>query len=150
MIDFVIEARLKGYPSGGEGQEIKFDDGSLGFETISDGYRYLDRYNGFNPFMGSEQVFDIGGALLWGMHYFGQILPEGGDPKAIYAFLREALLLVSQAYPFRGPAAFEKRNFRYENDQHGSFDRFHGIERIYENEAKVYELYYHGGRIQTL
>ncbi|MGD8847474.1 MAG: DUF5680 domain-containing protein [Desulfobacteraceae bacterium] len=48
----------------------------------------------------------------------------------------------------RGPAKLEKENFRYENQQHGTLDRFHGIERIYENSEKVYILYYHGGKMQ--
>ena len=35
LIDFILKARLAGYPSGGEDQEMKFDDGSVGFEIIS-------------------------------------------------------------------------------------------------------------------
>ena len=148
LINFILKARLAGYPSGGEDQEKKFDDGSIGFEIISDGYRYLDRYNGFNPFAGSEQIFDSNNALLWVMNYFGEVLPNGSDPKSIYSFLKEALLIVSPEYPFRGPAKLEKQIYRYENQQYGSLDRFHGIESIYENNKKVYILYYHGGKIQ--
>jgi len=58
LLDFILEARRNDYPGGGEGQKRKFDDGSIGFEIITDEYRYLDRYNGFNPFAGSEQIFD--------------------------------------------------------------------------------------------
>ena len=58
------------------------------------------------------------------------------------------MLLISSDYPFRGPARLEKQNYRYENQQHGSLDRFHGIERIYENNKEVYVLYYHGGKTQ--
>ena len=128
---------------------MKFDDGSVGFEIISDGYRYLDRYNGFNPFAGSEQIFDSDNALLWVMNYYGEVLSSGSDPKSIYSFLKEAMLLVSPEYPFRGPEKLEKQNFRYENQQHGSIERFHGIESIYENDEKVYVLYYHGGGIKA-
>ncbi|MEA3434889.1 MAG: DUF5680 domain-containing protein [Thermodesulfobacteriota bacterium] len=150
LIDFILKAKLSGYASGGEGQEKKFDDGSIGFEIVSDGYRYLDRYNGFNPFAGSEQIFVSNNALLWVMNYFGEILPSDSEPKKIYSFLKEAMLLISPEYPFRGPAKLENQNFRYENQQYGSLDRFHGIESIYENNKKVYILYYHGGRIQTI
>lgn len=148
LIEFILKAKLSGYASGGEGQERKFDDGSVGFEIVSDGFRYLDRYNGFNPFAGSEQIYDSNNELLWVMNYFGEVLPSGSDTKSIYSFLKEAMLLISTEYPFRGPAKLEEENFRYENQQHGSLGRFHGIERIYENSEKVYVLYYHGGKIQ--
>ena len=148
LIDFILKARLAGYPSGSGGQEKKFDDGSVDFEIISDGYRYLDRYNGFNPFVGFEKIFNSNKELLWVMNYFGEVLCSDSDPKNIYSFLREALLMVSPEYPFRGPAKLEKQNFRYENQQSGFLDRFHGIEGIYENNERVYVLYYHGGKIQ--
>jgi len=148
LIDFIIEAKLSGYARGGDGQEIKFNDGSIGFEIKSDGYKYIDRYNGFNPFAGSEQIFDSSNTLLWVMNYFGEVLPSGSDTKGIYSFLKEAMLLISPEYPFRGPAKLERKNFRYENRQYGSLDRFHGIESIYDNSVRVYVLYYHGGKIQ--
>lgn len=142
-----MKAKLSGYASGGEGQEKKFDDGSQGFEMISDGFRYLDRYNGFNPFVGSEQIYNSNNALLWVMNYYGEILSIDSEPKKIYSFLKEAMLLISPDYPFRGPSKFENQNFRYENVQHGNIERFHGIENIYEDNKKVYVLYYHGGKL---
>lgn len=148
LIDFVLQSKISSYASDGEGREKKFDDGSVGFEITSDGYRYLDRYYGFNPFVGSEQIFGDDNKLLWVMNYFGEVLPNGSDPERIYSFLREAMRLITPEYPFRGPELFEKQNYRYENKQYGSFDHFHGIEKIYENSEEVYVLYYHGGRIQ--
>ncbi len=147
LIDFILKAKLSGYASGGEGQEKKFDDDSIGFEMESAGYRYLDRYNGFNPFAGSEQIYDSNNALLWVMNYYGEVLPSDSEPKRIYSFLKEAMLLITSEYPFRGPAKLEKQNLRYENLQHGALERFHGIESIYENDERVYVLYYHGGKI---
>ena len=147
LIDFILKAKLSGYASGGEGQEKKFDDYSIGFEMESAGYRYLDRYNGFNPFAGSEQIYDSNNALLWVMNYYGEVLPSDSEPKRIYSFLKEAMLLITSEYPFRGPAKLEKQNLRYENLQHGALERFHGIESIYENDERVYVLYYHGGKI---
>ena len=64
LIDFIIKAKLSGYAGSGEGQELKFNDGSKGFEFLSGDYRYLDRYNGFNPFSGSERVFDSDNNLV--------------------------------------------------------------------------------------
>jgi hypothetical protein len=75
---------------------------------------------------------------------------QNSDAKMIYIFLKEAMLQISPQYPFRGPAKFEKSTFRYENQQYGSLDRFHGIESIYENGEKAYVLYYHGGKIKDV
>ncbi len=147
LIDFIVKAKLSGYASGGEGQELKFDDGSKGFQMVSDGFRYLDHYNGFNPFSGSEHIYNSENAVIWAMNYYGEVLPNYSDPQSIYSFLKEAMLLISPDYPFRGPAQSEKQNFKYENLQNGSIDNFHGIESIYENQIKVYVLYYHGGRL---
>ena len=148
LLEFVIKSKLTGYASGGEGQEKKFEDGSQGFEIISDGYRYLDRYYGFNPFFGSEHIFDSDDTMLWAMNYFGEIIKESSDPQVIYSFLKEAMLQISSEYPFRGPANHERSSLRYTNQQNGSFDHFHGIESIYQNDEKIYVLYYHGGKIQ--
>ncbi len=147
LIDFIIKAKLSGYASGSDEQKKTFNDGSLGFEMISDGYRYLDRYNGFNPFVGSEHVYGADNALVWVMNYYGQILHDGADCNRIYSVLKESILQITPDYPFRGPAEFMIQNFRYKNLQNGSLDHFHGIESIYENNEKVYVLYYHGGKI---
>jgi hypothetical protein len=144
LADFIIKAKLSGYASDGAGQE-KFDDGSIGFEFIGDGYRYLDRYYGFNPFVGAENIYDSDASLIWTMSYYGELSPGHSDPIKIYSFLKEAMLLITPEYPFRGPASLEKENFRYENVQNGSLDRFHGVESIYEHDERVHYFYYHGG-----
>jgi len=145
LVDFIIKAKISGYASGGEGQERKFDDGSLGFEFMADGYRYLDHYYGFNPFSGTEHIYDVDGLLIWVMNYYGEVLATHSDPKKIYSFLREAMSLITPAYPFRGPAKLERCNLRYQNKQNGTLDSFDGVEGIYEGDERVYFLHYHGG-----
>ena len=147
LIDFIIKAKLTGYASGGEGQEIEFDDGSKGFELSSDDYQYVDRYHGFNPFAGCEHIYKPDNTLVWIMNYYGEVFPNCSDPKSIYSFLKEAMLLINPEFPFRGPARLEKHNLSYVNHQHGTIESFHGIESIYNNEEHVYVLYYHGGRL---
>lgn len=147
LIDFIINAKISGYASGSEGQERKFDDGSLGFEFMADNYRYLDRYYGFNPFSGTEHIYDVNNSLIWIMNYYGEVLPTHPEPKNIYSFLREAMSLITPAYPFRGPAKFERGNLRYQNKQNGTLDSFHGVESLYEGDERVYFLYYHGGNM---
>ncbi len=65
LIEFIIKAKLSGYATGGESREKTFDDGSRGFEFESGGYRYQDRYYGFNPFSGTEHVYDAKGDLRY-------------------------------------------------------------------------------------
>lgn len=147
LLDFILQGKVSGYASGGEGQEKTFADGSRGFEFIGSGFRYLDRYYGFNPFTGTEHIYTESGALLWVMNYFGEVLPNCSDPAMVYGFLREAMRLVTPDYPFRGPAIYEKGSLRYENEQHGRLERFSGTESIFADGEKVYELHYHGGRL---
>ncbi len=149
LLDFILECKTSGYASGGEGGEKTFDDGSRGFEFTRHGYRYSDRYYGFNPFTGTEHIFAANGPLLWVMNYYGLVLATCPDPMKVYTFLREAMQLVSPEYPFRGPASFEKGSLLYENQQHGTLDSFYGTESIFDNQAKVYILYYHGGKVAT-
>jgi hypothetical protein len=147
LLDFILQGKISGYASGGENQEKTFDDGSRGFEFSGYGYRYIDRYYGFNPFTGTEHIFTLNGPLLWVMNYFGEVFPTCSDPMKVYTFLREAMRLISPEFPFRGPALFEKGNLKYENQQNGTLDRFHGTESIFENQEKVYYLHYHGGKV---
>lgn len=148
LLDFILQGKISGYASGGESQEKTFDDGSRGFEFTGSGYRYLDRYYGFNPFTGTEHIYTANGSLLWVMNYYGQVLPICSDPTKVYTFLKEAMQLVSPEYPFRGPALFEKGSLKYENQQHGTLNSFHGRESIFENHEKVYFLHYHGGKVE--
>lgn len=147
LLDFILQGKISGYASDGERQEKSFDDGSRGFEFTGHGYRYVDRYYGFNPFTGTEHIYSANGALLWVMNYYGQVDPLCADPMKVYSFLREAMQLVTPEYPFRGPALFEKGSLRYENQQQGTLDCFYGTESIFENQEKVYFLHYHGGKV---
>lgn len=148
LVEFILQSRLAAYPGGNPENKREFDDGATGFEIISDKYRYLDRYYGFNPFVGAEHVYQDGTDLLWAMNYFGKILSDNAGPNEIYGFLKEALRCATPDYPFRGPDGYNAGNFRYENLQHGKFNSFHGIENIYFADEKVYTLYYHGGIIK--
>ncbi len=147
LIEFIIKAKLSGYATGSEGQKKTFDDGSFGFEFESGGYRYLDRYYGFNPFSGTEHVLDVKGSLIWKMNYYGKITGDCPDPGRIYEFLRKAMSLISPEFPFRGPAMLEKGNLHYENRQNGTLENFHGVESIYDSGQRAYVLYYHGGKM---
>jgi len=148
LIDFLIEAKLVGYASGDQGQKVEFEDNSVGFRYESDTYRYLDKFFGFNPFSGSEFVFDLDGNLVWTMNYFGKIASSCSEPSEVYTFLREAMLKIDRSSPFRGPPKFEKPGYCYKNDQTGSLERFEGKECIFKNDQEIYLLNYHGGAMK--
>ena len=148
LIDFIIQAKKLGYAGGTETRKVTFDDNSVGFEFSNDQYRYTDRYYGFNPFSGTEHVYNNQSVLVWKMNYFGAILPSYSDPNQIYDFLKEAMLLISPEHPFRGPNKLESGKLIYKNDQQITPLGFYGIESIHISDQNVYQLNYHGGDME--
>ena len=78
------------------------------------------------------------------MNYIGRVLAEGfsGD------FLKEALGLVPEEYPYRGPLEYKNGEYKYICTVKGDFIWFSGHEEIYKNDLKVYECNFHGGLIK--
>ncbi|MNN99983.1 hypothetical protein D3C81_2197670 [compost metagenome] len=78
------------------------------------------------------------------MNYAGRILGEGfsGD------FLKEALSLVPEEYPYRGPLVYGNGEFKYHCIVTGDFTWFSGCEEIFYNDRKVYECLFHGGAVK--
>jgi hypothetical protein len=112
--------------------------------------RYRDIYFGMSFFVGQETV-TANERVTWSMSYSGGVSPDITDRGrflAIYAFLRQALLGIGEAKPFRGPAQFEQGDFRYINTCEGDIAEFHGTEQIYHGATRVYELRYGGGIIR--
>ena len=62
-------------------------------------------------------------------------------------FLKEALRIVNEEYPYRGPLSYENGEFKYECSFAGNFEWFDGEEVIYKNDVKIYECKFHGGVI---
>ena len=154
---FLVEAKKRIYASE---REYNVNADLSKESTIQfDDFIYKDHYYGFNPFAGQEMVYNAGEVPsfqqtpLWCMNYYGRILPSSTilsiDITDIYAFLREALLLVSEEKPFRGPSWHERGEFQYVNETEGSLDLFTGLERIFHQRQEVYHLNYHGGIIRA-
>lgn len=143
---FLVRAKINTYASAKEetilndgGKELTFEEGK---------FLYKDRYFGFNSFIGEEFVL-FEGKCIWGMNYYGYIVPsEGISAKEVYTFLREALKRVGEKKPFRGPNKYEESSFKYLNNVKGGINRFDGIEKILYEENEVYTLLYHGGLIR--
>ena len=67
--EFLIKAKVSGYATGGEGKEIKLDDGGLKFLYKEKDLVYSDIYYGFNPFAGQELVRK-GNKVIWMLNYY--------------------------------------------------------------------------------
>ena len=147
LIKFLVKAKKSTY-AGAKGDSKKIlEDGSKEFSFLKGSYYYRDRYFGSDPFIGEEVVFSNDKAI-WSMNYYGRILDKTISEKEVYGFLKQALLRISEAAPFRGPKEFIASDYKYSCKFVGNFDHFSGIECIYLNNDKIFELFFHGGAVE--
>ncbi len=144
--EFLVTAKKNTYVSNGEGGERKLEDGSRELVYEEGEFRYKDRYLGFDPFVGEEIVWRKG-KVVWAMNYYGAVSPSNVLAEKVYKFLKKAMAQVEKTRPFRGPNEFLEGQWKYIDKSDGSVNSFEGIERIYFQDEKVYELKYHGGKI---
>ena len=77
------------------------------------------------------------------MIYFARTPSDSFDT----GFLKEALGLVDEKEPFRGPALYRKGEYLYHCSSCGSLEWFQGQEEIYYGTVKIYECVFHGGAV---
>ncbi|MBI2584000.1 MAG: XRE family transcriptional regulator [Candidatus Aenigmarchaeota archaeon] len=144
---FLVKAKRNTYAGGGE--EKRLEDGSRELVFEKDGFKYRDRYFGSNPFSGEEVVWHDG-RVVWAMNYRGWVVSPDASPEEIYDFLKEALMKVEEAKPFRGPRMFRKGDLEYANRPVGSIEDFRGTEKIRSRSKRkdLYILFYHGGSVE--
>lgn len=142
--EFLLEAKKNTYASVGENRERRWPDGTQELQYAVGPFRYRDRYFGSRDFIGEEIVWQRGTAV-WGMNYYGKTSVRGSSVSPLYEFLRDALRRVPLARPYRGPLLYRRGDFQYTNTCHGTIKNFYGVERIFRNGKKCYELQYHGG-----
>ena len=143
--EFLVRAKKATYAGGAT--ETVLEDGCRELTYGEGEYRYRDRYYGTDPFAGQEVVFR-NGKPIWSMVYTGRTL-EVTDPKPVYAFLRKAMLQVSEERPFRGPSSFSEGELAYTDESDGDVSGFSGMEKVTSDEQVVYSLRYAGGFIRT-
>jgi hypothetical protein len=146
FIEFLIKAKKSGYAFNGEVGGRTLNDKSKEFLFKNRDYVYRDTYFGSRKFIGEEIVFRLG-CPIWGMNYFGKILSDLVDQKNIYLFLKKAMSKIKKDRPFRGPKKFIEGKFLYQDKNIGNLKKFDGIEEIFFDRKKVYELKYHGGNL---
>ena len=142
VIAFLIRAKKATYA--GKGSEANSSrPNSHDLQYIEGPLKYIDTYLGGNKFAGEEALWkdDI---PFWSMNYAGRVISDGfsGD------FLKEALLLVREDYPFRGPLQYANGNYSYSCGIKGDFHWFEGYEEIRLDNKKIYECVFHGGDIE--
>lgn len=142
MVDFLCRAKKKTYAGKGGGVASS-RPGSHDLSYSEGDYLYYDTYLGGEKFSGEEAVWNKE-TPVYAMNYHGRVLSEGfsGD------FLKEALLLVPEEYPYRGPYVYHNGDFTYHCIVNGTVDWFQGYEEIFLLEEKVYECYFHGGMVK--
>lgn len=142
IIDFLCKAKRETYAGNG-GKVASSRPNSHDLVYIEGNLTYIDTYLGNEKFAGEEALWKDN-VPFWSMNYMGRVKEEGfsGD------FLKEALLLVPEEYPFRGPQLYENGEFRYCCHINGDMEWFNGQEEIFRNEVKVYECIFHGGYVR--
>lgn len=106
-------------------------------------YMYYDTYLGGEQFSGEEALW-INGHPFWSMNYIGRVTGEkfSGD------FLKEALQRVPSEKPYRGSERYQNGDYSYHCCTDGTFEWFQGYEEIFYLDQKIYECYFHGGKIR--
>jgi hypothetical protein len=146
---FLLAAKRATYAAQGDEASVSpLLPDSKQLEFSKDQFFYRDIYVGLFRFVGQEIVYHDGRAR-WSMSYSGGLCPDvpRSSTRAIYAFVRKALLAIPVELPLRGPAHLAADGMTYTCQSAGSFERFHGLETIVDDNACLYELHFSGGML---
>ena len=148
--DFLIEAKKSTYANGTAEKIESSRLDSKDYEYKKGNMLYHDTYFGGTNFIGEEVVY-IDNKIYWAMNYYGVTLDENLGEEAIDNALRPALMQVGVSeniIPVRGPREYKNGDFKYTFEVSGDLTNFSGIETIYKNDKKIYELKCNGGLIK--
>lgn len=148
--DFLIEAKKSTYANGTAEKIESSRLDSKDYEYKKGNMLYHDTYFGGTNFIGEEVVY-IDNKIYWAMNYYGVTLDENLGEEAMDNALRPALMQVGVSeniIPVRGPREYKNGDFKYTFEVSGDLTNFSGIETIYKNDKKVYELKCNGGLIK--
>jgi len=146
FLKFLISAKKQIYASHKIIERVT-KDGAKERTFENDDFKYIDRYYGYNPFSGEEIVLQ-NNKVIWSMNYYGFVDSLEPLEKQVYSFLKLALQLVEERFPFRGPSYFKKDGFEYFSDTKGDLKHFVGKEYIIYNDETIYVCNYHGGFVK--
>lgn len=148
--DFLIEAKKQTYANNLGERMASTRLNSKDYEYKKDNMIYHDTYFGGTRFIGEEVVY-IDNKTYWAMNYYGVTLDETLGEETMDNALRPALMLVGNdvsVIPVRGPKEFINGEYKYTFKVEGDLNCFNGVETIYKNDVKIYELKCSGGLIK--
>ena len=148
--DFLIEAKKKTYANESAPKIESTRLNSKDYEYKKENMIYHDTYFGGTNIIGEEVVY-VNNQTYWAMNYYGTTLDETIGEEAMDKALRPALMKVGEdvnVIPVRGPKKFVNGEYKYTFDVSGDINYFNGIEAVYKNDVKIYELKCTGGLIK--
>lgn len=141
LLRFIARASRETYA--GYGQEAEASrPASHDYHYREGEWLYIDTWLGGQQFAGEEAVWK-GGVPVYAMNYCGRSF--SGDFSG--DFLKAALRAAPEERPFRGPARYEDGGNCYRCTIEGDLAWFQGYEEITFQGEKVYECFFHGGRL---
>lgn len=151
FIEFLINAKKNTYANGDIAKDEASRLGSKDYHYEDDNFIYHDTYFGGLKFIGEEVVYDKKDIAFWAMNYYGVTLDESLSEEVMDKVLRVALMKVGEdnsIIPVRGPSEFSHGSYHYTFKVEGNMENFIGVEEIYKDKTKIYELKCHGGIIK--
>ena len=148
--DFLIEAKRQTYANENVERVLSARKNSKDYEYKRDNMVYHDTYFGGTNFIGEEVVY-VDDKTYWAMNYYGVTLDETLGEEAMDNALRPALMNVGvdkDVIPVRGPKEMINGEYKYSFEVVGDINYFSGVEIIYKNNKKIYELKCHGGLVK--
>lgn len=144
LCKFLVKAKKSTYAAGALAQKIINNDKSTTLIFENGDWKYHDNYFGGEPYGGREVVF-FKNQPVYIMTYYGQINNSISDVSKVYNILMDALKLIPEDKPYRGPIKYNSGNLSYKNNFTGEIDNFFGEESIAENGKEIYRAKYMGG-----
>jgi len=148
---FIIKAKANGWVGAlKDGKKIEASRrGSYDITYNEDEFHYHDSFVGFSDFCGQEHV-TYKNEPVWSMVYYGYLLEPTqftGD-EAVTVLVKALSKMYQEENRFLGGFYFSEGHYEYRDMNFGHYKRFNGIEKIFKNNALVYELSYCGGTVK--
>lgn len=144
LCKFLVKAKKSTYAAGDLASKIINDDKSTTLIFKYGDWKYHDNYFGGEPYGGREVVF-FKSNPVYIMTYYGHVYDSVYDINKVYGVLMDALKLIPEDKPYRGPKKYDSGDLLYRNSFVGEIDNFFGEEIIIQNGKEVYKAKYTGG-----
>ena len=148
--EFLIEAKKQTYANVSAPKISNSRLNSKDYEYKKGNMTYHDTYFGGTKFIGEEVVY-IDNETSWAMNYYGVTLDDSLSEEIMDNAIRPALMMVGKdnsIIPVRGPREFITNEYKYTFEVEGDIEYFNGVEKVYKENKKIYELRCSGGKIK--